>query len=154
MENRQKSRKLLLVATVIAVLALSSVLVVFAAVLGTFNGNPVTVTDIASGTVQYSTDGGLTYSSDASFNVGSNWQASFALTSTSYNGHATLTWQLQKNTGTWTNQGTPITTTLTSISTGQTIYATADGSAAGNHDFGGDVSTGGSYRIVVSVTSG
>ena len=158
MNNGKKSGKLLIVGTVLTIVALASVLVVFAAVLGTFNGNAVTVNDVASGTVKYSSDGTTGWGTDMSaFNVTGSWYAKFELSTTSYPGPATVTWHLQKDTSGWANVGS-VTTTVTLTGSSQTIFASDDGTSTGNltpnHDWGADISTGGSYRIVVTVASG
>jgi hypothetical protein len=148
-----------LITTVLTIVAISSVLLVYAAISVTFTGNAVTVSDIASGTVTYSIDGGSTFSaSPLGFNVGGSLYTRFELTSTSYTGSATVTWQLQKdNSGTWTNVGSTVLTSLTLTGSAQTIYASDDGTAAGNltpnQNWGLDISTGGSYRVTATVAS-
>ena len=157
MENGQKSRKLLLVATVVTVLALSSVLVVFAAVLGTFNGNAVTVNNVASGTVTYSTDNQITWNANpAALNVTGSLYTRFELSTTSFTGTAHVTWQLQTDNSGWTNMGNAITTVVTLTGSSQTIYASSDGNSANNQNWIGTpyITTGGSYRVIVTVASG
>ena len=130
MNHGKKSRKLLFVATTLMIIALASVLTVYAAViLGTFNGAAVTVNDVASGTVKYTTDGGSTWTATPSaFNVSNSLYTRFDLASTSYPGSATVTWQLQKdNSGTWENQGSAVITTVTLTGSPQIIYASANG---------------------------
>jgi hypothetical protein len=153
MSKERKSAKILGVVTSLTILGLVLVEVVSAAFLATFNGTPVTVNDNLSGTVTYSTDGGLTWSSTApAFNSNNSWQARFEVKSSSISGSATLTWQL-KNTGTWTNVGSPVSTSVSSIKPGQSIYASSNGASSGNHNWGTDISTGGSYRVIVTVSS-
>lgn len=155
----KKSTKLLVIGTVLTVLALVSVAVVYATFIATINGNAVTVNDVASGTVTYSTDGGSTWvASPSAFNVGDSLYARFELSSTSYTGSAIVTWQLQQDiSGTWTNQGSTVTTTVTLTGSSQTIYASDDGTSAGNltpnQNWGADISTGGSYRVTATVAS-
>ena len=154
MIEQKKSGKLLFIATTLTVMSLIAVAVASSALLGTFNGNAVTVNDVASGTVTYSTDGGSTYSATASsFNVGGSLFARFEVSSCSYSGPATLTWQLQEFTTTWTNIGSSVTTSVSSISTSQPIYASANGTTTSLHNFGTDIHEGGSYRVSVTVNS-
>jgi len=159
MNNRKKSRKLLLITTVLTIVAIATTLVVFAAISETFNGNAVTVNDVASGTVTYSTDGGSTYSaSPSAFNVGGSLYTRFELSSSTYIGSATVTWQLQEDdSGTWTNVGSSVYTTLTLTGSAQTIYASDDGSSTGNlvsnQNWGLDITSGGSYRVTATVAS-
>ncbi len=150
----KKSKKLLLISTAITIIALASVLTVYAAVLGTFNGNAFTVNNVTAGTVTYSTDGSTGWTADISaFNVGGSLYARFELTSTSYSGPATITWQLQENNGGWTNVGSSQTTTVTLTGSAQTIYASASGLTTGNHNWGADISTGGSYRVTATIAT-
>jgi hypothetical protein len=150
----RKSRKLLLVSTALTVIALASVLTVYAAVLGTFNGNAFTVNNVASGTVTYSTDGGSNFGASASaFNVGGTLFTRFELSSTSYPGSATVTWQLQKDNSGWANVGSPVTTTVSLTGSVQTIYASTDGDSAGNTNWGALITAGGSYRVIATVAT-
>jgi hypothetical protein len=150
----RKSKKLLLISTALTIIALASVLTVYAAVLGTFNGNAFTVNNVTAGTVTYSTDGSTGWTADISaFNVGGSLYARFELASTSYSGPATITWQLQENNGGWTNVGSAQTTTVTLTGSAQTIYASASGSTSGNHNWGADISTGGSYRVTATIAT-
>ena len=150
----RKSKKLLLISTALTIIALASVLTVYAAVLGTFNGNAFTVNNVTAGTVTYSSDGSTGWTADiSSFNVGNTLYARFELTSTSYTGPATITWQLQENNGGWTSVGSPQTTTVTLTGSAQTIYASASGSTTGDHNWGADISTGGSYRVTATVAT-
>jgi len=116
-EQQKKIRKTSHRCNSINKVALASVLVVFATVLGTFNGNAVTVNDISSGTVTYSTDGGSTWTaSPSAFNVTGSLYAQFELTSTSYTGSATVTWRLQQDiSGTWTPVSSSAPTTTISL---------------------------------------
>jgi hypothetical protein len=150
----RKSRKLLLISTALMIIALGSVLTVYAAVLGTFNGSSFTVNNVTAGTVNYSADGSTGWSTTiTAFDVGGHLYAQFALTSTSYSGSATVTWQLQKDDSGWANVGSPVTTTVSLTGSAQTIYATANGASTGNHDWGTDISTGGSYRVIATIAT-
>jgi hypothetical protein len=155
MVYQKRSKKLLLISTAITIAALASVLTVYAAVLGTFYGNPITVNNVASGTVTYSTDGGSTWSANPSdINAGSTLYARFELTTASYSGAASISWQLQESiSGSWTNEGSPVTTTVTLTGSAQTIYASADGTTTGNHNWGTGITTGGSYRVMATVST-
>jgi hypothetical protein len=151
----KKSRKLLLISTALMIITLASVLTVYASVvLGTFPGSAFTVNNVTTGTVTYSTDGSTGWTATPTdFNVGGTLYARFELTSTSYSGPATITWQLQENNGGWTNVGSAQTTTVTLTGSAQTIYASASGSTTGNHNWGGDISTGGSYRVTATIST-
>ena len=75
MNNGEKSRKLLLIATAITIVALVSVMYAYAAVLlGTFKGGEVTIGGVASGTITYCTtnSAGATWSTTLQGNVSSS----------------------------------------------------------------------------------
>ncbi len=160
MNDGKKTQKMLIATIVIMLIAMTSLLIVFAAVLGTFNGNAVTVNDVASGTVKYSTDGGTTWTaSPSAINVADSLYARSEVSSSSYAGPATVTWQLQQDiSGTWTNiNGATVSTTVTLTGSSQTIYASDDGTSGGNltpnFNWGTDISAGGSYRVSATVAS-
>ena len=94
MNNRKKSRKLLLITTVLTIIALASVLFVYAAVtLGTFQGGSVTVGGI-TGSITYSSDNNPTGTWTPTLRSGmatNSWYARFEVTSSSYIGSATIT---------------------------------------------------------------
>lgn len=133
MNQTKKSRKLLIGATIIMIIALSSILTVYAAVLlGTFTGGDVTVGGITSATITYSIDGTTAWSSTLNSGApGNSWYSKIVLGS-GYTGPATITWQLQKD-------GSPVSgatiTTTKSIAPGDTVYATLTGVQSGNLDW-------------------
>jgi len=151
--SRKKSGKLI-VATVLTIAALASVLVVFASILGTFQGAPVTVGGVTSGTIEYSTDNSTFASSTAPSSVGSPWYAQIQVSG--YSGPVTITWQLQYESAPSVYSdvsGASVTTTVTLTGTSQTIYASANGAQTTNYDFGSHITTGGTYIVSVSVAS-
>lgn len=148
---QRKSKKLLYLSTALMIVGLASVLTVYAAVLGTFSGGTVTVNDVTSGTVTYSTDGS-NWVATPTINVGGTLNAKLE-TTTTYSGSATVSWQLQRDDSGWQNVGSPFVTTLTSLESGQTVYASADGTSSSLNNFGTSITTGGSYRIVATVST-
>ncbi len=155
MNNRKKSRKLLLITTVLTIVALATVLVVYAAVsLGTINGGSVTVGGVTSGTIAYSTDNDPsgTWTSTLSQPSGS-WYAQ--LTVDSYQGPVTITWQLQSyGTGSWEPvSGATTSTTVTLTGALQYVYASSNGGNTGNLDWSTVVPGGGTYRVTANVAS-
>lgn len=152
----KKSRKLLLFSTALMIISLASVLTVYASVvLGTFSGNAFTVNNVTAGTVTYSTDGSTGWTATPTdFNVGGSLYARFELTSTSYSGPATITWQLQENNGGWTNvTSSQQTTTVALTGSAQTIYASDLGLTTGDYNWGNDITTGGSYRVTATIST-
>jgi len=157
LNNPKKSKKLLLGATVLTIVALSSVLLVYAAVtIMTFTGGNVTVVGVTSGTIEYATTktGSPTWSTTLS--PSGSWYAELVLgSSSSYQGPVTITWQLQSYaTGSWANVGSYVTTTGVSLTGGaQTIYAATDGTLANAQDWSQIATTGGTYQLTAVVAS-
>jgi hypothetical protein len=156
MNHTKKSRKLLLVATTLMIIAMASVLTVYATVLfGPFTGGTVTVGGVSSGSISYSgtNDVGATWTSTLSAATGADWFAMLEITG-GYHGSATVTFQLQQNTGSgWSNFGTAFTTgTITLSGSSQNIYASSDGTITGNKNWGTGL-TGAAYQIIVTVNS-
>ena len=156
MNQMKKSRKLLFAATLLTIVALATVLGVYAAVLlGTITGGTVTVGGV-SGSVTYSSTNSTsaTWSSTLQPTAGSEWYARLEIIG-GYNGLATVTFQLQRNTGSgWSNVGSAITTSqITLLGSSQIVYASSDGAITSNFDWGQDTSSGGAYQIIVTVNS-
>ena len=98
MNNRKKSRKLLLITTALTIVALASVLFVYASVtLFTATGGNVTVLGVTTGTIDYATTntGTRTWTTTLSISSGS-WYAELVISvDSTYHGPVTITWQLQ-----------------------------------------------------------
>ena len=161
MTNGKKSRKLLLIATVLTIAALASVLVVYASVtLFTTTGGPVTVLGVTSGQIEFATSntGTPTWSTALSVS-GTSWYAEIVIGSGStYKGPVTISWQLQSyETGSWVNDGSPVVTGVTtsvSLTGGtQTIYASPDGLLSDATNWNTVDSTATTYQIVATVAS-
>lgn len=154
MNNKKKSRKLLFVATVLTIAALATVLLVYAVTIYTFTGGNVTVTGVASGTIEYAT----TNTSPAwatTLSPTGAWYAELVLGSTSaYKGAVTITWQLQiDNSGSWVPVGSPVVTSGIPLTGGsQTIYAATNGTLTNAYDWSA-IATGGTYQITAVVAS-
>ena len=155
MKYERKSRKLFFVATAVTILALASVLTVFAAVLlGTFTGGSVTVVGVTSGTITYSLDNAEAGAWTATLEPVGSWYTKLALTG-GYSGNVTITWQLQSSaTGPWANEGsTTVTTGITLSGSAQDFYATANGGITGNRDWSSTATGGGTYRVIATINS-
>jgi hypothetical protein len=158
MNKGKKSRKLLLIATALTVVALVSVMYAYAAILlGTFQGGEVTVGGVASGTIMYSTTDSAPWSSSLQpGGVGSAWYAELVIGSGStYTGPVTITWQLKIETGqgAWSNLGSPVATNVTLTGGTQTIYASANGAITGNNNWGSLITNAGTYAVNATVDS-
>jgi hypothetical protein len=161
MAHGKKSRKLLLITTVLTIVALASVLFVYAAVtLFTVTGGNVTVLGVTTGTIEYATTntGTPTWITPLQISSGA-WYAEIVISSSStYHGPVTITWQLQTDvSGSWVNDaniGSSVTTTGVSLAGGsQTIYASTDDTLPNAINWGSVDSTPGTYQIIATVAS-
>jgi hypothetical protein len=156
LNSRKKSKKLLLVTTAMTIMALATVLTVYAVLVGTYSGGEVAVGG---------TSGAVTYSSTNS--EGATWSASIQPTNTSdpwfarlqitYSGPITITWQLETKAGesSWSPvSGATVTTNTTLTGTGSHyVYASDDGTINGNLDWSTKTSISGIYRVTATVNS-
>jgi hypothetical protein len=157
MNSGKKSPKLLIIATVLTILALCTVLVTAAVLLGTITGGSVTVAGVASGSIKYSTDNnpsGTWPSSLESGTTSAPWYTRVELTS-SYAGPVTVTWQLQSDaSGTWTNvNSATLSTSIVLTGPGQNVYASTDGASTNNQDWAFYATSAGAYRVIATVSS-
>src|SRR5208283_1088942 len=118
MNNQKKSRKVLFIATVLTIIALASVLFVYAAVtLFTVTGGNVTVLGVTTGTIEYAASNtSPTWTTTLTSN--STWYAELVIGSGStYKGPVTVTWQLNSYaTGAWEPvEGATITTSVLTL---------------------------------------
>jgi hypothetical protein len=154
MNYRKKSPKLLLIATTLTIIALLTVLVTAAVLLGTFQGGNVTVGGV-SGTITYSSDNAHgPWTSTLQSGVTANpWYACFNVTSSSYVGVAIFTWTLQSYVGSAWSNVTTVQTTVTLTGSAQAVFASADGSLGSNQDWHTYSTSAGTYRLVIDVAS-
>lgn len=155
----KKSKKLLLITTVMTILALVSVVATAAVLLGTYQGGAVTIGGVGSGTITYSTDNsaGATWTTTLqSGSTSTPWFTRLEIsTANTYSGPVTISWQLQQQTGpsTWSSVGSPVTTTTTLISGAQIVYASADGLITANTNWSTIATGAGTYRVTATVNS-
>jgi hypothetical protein len=151
----RKSRKLLFIATAATIISLVLVLGVYAAVfLGTINGGTVTVGGVTTGTIYYNINADGTGTWATTLSPAGAWYTQLSLPGT-YSGPVAITWQLQSYaTGSWVDvSGASVTTTITLTGAAQLIYATPTGVITANHDWSGQASGGGQYRVFATVNS-
>jgi len=149
MNTTQKSQRTFMTVTMITVVAVSTVFIVYAAVLLTLTGTTVTVTE-GGGLVEYSLDGSTWSTTLSPMINGTDWYARITITGASVQ-DVIIDWTLQVDTPPWTDTGSPTQTTMTLAAGSNTIYATADGLATGNRNWGLDTTSGGSYRVEATV---
>lgn len=146
MNTRPKSQRTFLTVTLVTVIAVSMVFMVYAAVLMTLYGTTVTVNETTGSIVEYSLDGSSWASSLSAINNGTQWYSRANITGAASQS-VTITWTLQKLSGTWQDQSSPVTTTMTLSAGNNIVYATASGSSSGNYNWGQLTTVGGSYRV-------
>jgi hypothetical protein len=159
---RKRSQKEFVVVTLIALLATASIIVLYGAMLGTFEGGKVTVVAL-NGTLKYNRTNSAT-ASDWNVTldnvpIGSSWYALFNTSSTGYQGNVNITWTLQNETSTdvWENVTPSVNQTTNNHyldgTAGQVIYASTDGNQGTNKDWGASTTSAGTYRIKMTVTT-
>jgi len=152
---KSKPQKTFLAVTTITVLALTMVFIVYAALLATYTGPTVTIME-PGGLVEYSLNQTKWVTNDFSINNGTDWWARLTITG-STNQMVDITWILQRDGGAWANvTGGIVTTQNYNLTTGtNTIYATTDGGATGNFNWGTltkDAGVADPYRVQTRVT--
>jgi len=152
MNATRKSQRTFLTVTCITVVAVTTVFLVYAAVLLTLTGTTVTVNE-GGGSVQYnlSNTSNNTWVGTLSPMVnGTYWYARINITNAAAQA-VTIDWTLQENTGSWVDVSTPVTTTIALTTGDNTVYATTNGLFTGNYNFGLLTTSGGSYRVKATV---
>lgn len=152
MNGTKKSQRTFLTVTSITVVALTTVFLVYAAVLLTLTGTTVTVNQ-GGGLVEYNlsnTSNNTWVSTLPPMVNGTYWYARINITNAAAQA-VTIDWTLQEYTTSWGDVGTPTQTTITLATGANTIYATTNGLFAGNRNWGLDTTAGGSYRVKATV---
>jgi len=152
MSTTQKSQRTFMTVTLITVVAVSTVFIVYAAVLLTLTGTTVTVNE-GGGSLQYnlSNSSNATWANSLSPMVnGTYWYARINITNAAAQA-VTIDWTLQEYTTSWQDVSTPVTTTITLITGDNTIYATTNGLFTSNYNWGQLTLAGGSYRVKATV---
>ncbi len=148
-----KSKKTFLITTLIMIAALSSVVACYAK--STAEG-----ASTVQGTVTYSPDNteSETWSTTLTLTNASNvWYSRLEISSSGFNKHVTLIWQLQQKTdfSSWTDiSGATITTSVMLSGCEQNIYATSNGAyCPDNFEWGQYATISGTYRITATMMS-
>lgn len=154
MSTKQKSQRGFVAVTLITVLAIALVIVVYATILGTFQGGNVEVVAL-NGNLWYNKDNSTTWYTDLSgVGNGTSWYVMFNTSSTGPVQTVNIIWQLQNNTGTWEDvSGATVNTNNFGLNgdAGQEIFASTDGLQTGNTDWGTYTPTAGTYRIKMTI---
>jgi hypothetical protein len=142
--------------TTLTIIAIASVVVTYAVLIGTFTGGDVTIGGAATGTVTYSTNNATWTDTLSPAGVDTPWYSKLNINGGQYSGSAVnITWTLQRKTGdtTWSNVGANTTTLMALVAGAQDVYVTPTGVISDNRDWGLDVTEQGTYRVVATVNS-
>lgn len=148
MNATQKPQRAFLTVTLLTVIAVSTVFMVYAAVLMTLFGTTVTVNE-AGGSMQYnlSNTSNSTWASSLNTMInGTEWYARINITGAVQQA-VTINWVLQEDISGWTDLSIPVNTTITLAVGDNTVYATSTGVFSGNYNWGLQTTTTGSYRV-------
>ena len=150
MNSNKKSQRTFITVTMITVIAVTTVFIVYAAILGTYPGGDVSIQQM-TGTIYYQGEGSSTWATTLSVGNGTAWYGRLNLTGSVPSQTVNVTWTLEwNNAGTWeTVSGpTPAETQITLTGVATAIYATADGTASGNYNWGQHTTTTSeTYRV-------
>jgi len=144
------------------VVSVATVIVVYAALLGTINSTGYVNVGGIGGTVYYSltnTETATAWQNSLDIaSTGTAWYAKMNTTSGGYIGLATFSWQLQKSTdgGTnWSDVGSATTFDFSMNGGVQEIYATSNGASSGTwRDWSQTAGYGtGLYKVEVTINS-
>ena len=139
--------------TMITVIAIATVFIVYATILGTYPGGNVSIQGMG-GTIYYQQQGVPSWATTLNIANGTSWYSRLNLTTNIPAQTVNITWALEwDNSGTWTGVSTtaPETqVTLTGVATA--IYVTATGTASGNYDWGAyTTNVDRTYRVKATV---
>ena len=156
-----KSQREFVAVTLIALISIALVIAVYATLLAQFQGAEVVVGSLTTGNVYYSlTDSNVDTDFLATVSPSgpsTSWYAKLNTTGGEYTGPVTVSWQLQKYSGTWDNMGAPVVSTPFTLTLGSdTIYCSSDGTwtAVGqNQDWSILITDSGSYRVEATITT-
>jgi hypothetical protein len=161
MSTSKKSQRTFMSVTMITVIAISTVFIVYAALLATYTGNNVTISSMG-GSIEYSLtkDPGSWGTGAISQGEGAEWYARINL-GTPPSQDVTVTWTLQMQNGAdWTTIPPTDTNEFTSPQISLTpstyiVYAFDTGSndISNNYNWGQDTTAAGIYRIVVEINT-
>jgi len=138
MSASRKSQRTFMTVTAITVIAITTVFLVYAAILGTYPGGQVTINQM-QGTIYYYGEGSTTWSTTLSVGNSTAWYARLNVTSSIPSQTVNVTWTLEwLNGATWETVSGPTPPETQILLTGQptAIYVTAGGGSSGNYNWG------------------
>jgi hypothetical protein len=150
MNATQKPQRTFLAVTLLTVIAVTTVFMVYAALLSTWTGNVVTITS-EGGQILYSlTESSMNWQANlASMNTGTAWYAMLKLTGASAQS-VTVDWYLLTG-PIYTRGAKQLTTTMDLVAGTNFINATLTGISSGNFNWGSLTSSAGDFKVEVDV---
>jgi len=149
MNAAPKPKRTFVAVTLVTVIAVTTVFLVYAAILATYIGGNVTVTE-PGGSIQYTKTNTSNSSWTDTISVinGTSWYARINITNSGAQ-TVTLYWRLLKG---GVDQGVKVTTLNYGLSAGtNTVYGSTTGLFAGMYDWKPDTATSGTYQVKVEV---
>jgi len=152
MNARNTSQRAFLAVTMMTVLAVTTVFMVYAVLLASYQGGLVTIEGVG-GSIEYSLDNSTNWGGTLSQGAGAQWYARIAITN-SPTQDVIVTWTLHNVTS-----GLDVTTDFTDSNTisltpsTTEIYASLNGLSAGNHNWGEHTTTEATYRIDAEINT-
>lgn len=159
MNTTPRPKRTFLAVTIMTVLAITTVFMVYAALLASYTGSDVIIQTMG-GSIEYSLtkDPGSWGTSGITQGEGAEWYARVNLASPPSQ-DATVNFILQKQVGgVWTNPPTNVTNfttnTITLTPSTYLVYACSDGfTIANNYNWGQNTTSTGTYRIVAEINT-
>lgn len=139
--------------TMITVIAITTVFIVYAAILGTYPGGNVSIQGMG-GTIYYQQQGVPSWAATLNIANGTSWYSRLNLTTNVPSQTVNITWALEwDNSGTWTAVSTTAPETqVTLTGTATAIYVTATGIESGNYNWGAyTTNVDNTYRVKATV---
>lgn len=135
MSATRKSQRTFMTVTAITVIAITTVFLVYAAILGTYRGGQVSINQMQA-TIYYQGEGATSWSTSLSVGNSTAWYARLNVTSSIPSQTVKVTWTLEFDNGTTVSGPTPPQTTITLTGSPTAIYVTAGGTESGNYNWG------------------
>jgi len=135
MSATRKSQRTFMTVTAITVIAITTVFLVYAAILGTYRGGQVSINQM-QGTIYYQGEGSTSWGTTLSVGNGTAWYARLNVESNIPSQTVKVTWTLEFDNGTTVSGPTPPQTTITLTGSPAAIYVTSDGTESGNYNWG------------------
>jgi hypothetical protein len=153
MSTSKKSQRTFMTVTMITVIAITTVFIVYAAILGTYPGGNVSIQGIG-GEIYYQQQGVSSWTATLNIANGTSWYSRLNLTTNVPSQTVNITWALEwLNGSNWDAVSTTAPETQIALAGAATaIYVTATGIQSGNYDWGAyTTNVDRTYRVKATV---